>query len=293
MPPSASRLIARLGLNHPEPGNALLRPVAGGDMATAWCLTDGDHAVFVKGMHAGDAAVLRAERDGLAALAETKALRVPRVLGFHEDSDSAWLALEWLEIRRLNTGTAAGLGEGLAAMHQHSDTAYGFHADNFLGRTPQPNDRTSDWSAFFLEHRIRHQLQRLHAADPGGGWSARFDPLARSWRHLCGEHRPPVSLIHGDLWSGNAGRIGDEPVVFDPAVHYADRECDLAMADLFGGFPDDFFAAYLEAWPLPAGWRQRRRFYQLYHLLNHANLFGGHYRSICRKLIDDLCRRET
>ena len=176
-------------------------------------------------------------------------------------------------------GRDAGTGtRALAALHRHTAAGFGWNRDNTIGTTPQQNRWTADWAEFFRDRRIAPQLAL--AATNGHGLRSQDDGsrLLDAIPALLAGHVPAASLLHGDLWSGNAARLqGGDPVVFDPAVYYGDREADLAMCSLFGGFGADFFAAYREAWPLPPGHELRRELYNLYHVLNHANLFGGGY----------------
>jgi len=285
MDPATCRAIARaVGLDADRVG---FRAVRGGDIADSYRIEDGRRAVFVKCLARAQCDVLDAERDGLARIAETGSLRVPGVLASGCD-ESAWLALEYLDFGRADDGALTALGERLAGLHAHRGERFGLARDNYIGTTPQLNEPTTDWTEFFFEYRIGYQIDRLseRGEDFGRGDVER---LRGVWTRRFPGYDPAPSLIHGDLWLGNAAVLADgEPVVFDPAVHYADRECDLAMARLFGGFGDPFHNAYARVAPLAEGWRERLRFYQLYHLLNHANLFGGAYIASCRKLVDDL-----
>ena len=274
----AVAIASRLGLNSDR---LEIKSVSGGDTSPTFRLVCGEVAVFVKTADGGQADMLDCEADGLQALAETGCLRVPAILGqgLVEDSNRAWLALEALNLRPRNAAADRVLGQQLAAVHNCTGERYGWSRDNFLGRNRQANRPAADWSDFFCNQRLRPQIEQLQSSHPGMISSVLTDRALQRWSALCRHHhQPPPSLLHGDLWSGNASCLADDcPVVYDPAVHYGDAECDLAMAELFGGFSDDFFLAYAKARPLSPGWRQRRVFYQLYHLLNHANLFGGGY----------------
>ncbi len=272
-------------------GRVRVEPVSGGSIARSFRLVDASHRLFVKVMEAGQADILEAECDGLARLREAGAIRVPEVSGTGLADGAAWLALEWLDMRRPDHECFARMGVALCRLHEHQSDRFGLEKDNYLGRTPQLNTPAHLWSDFFLDCRLTPQLQLLAKHHPEFG-EGEARGLAAAWREVARHHQPVPSLLHGDLWSGNVAMLADgRPLIFDPAVHYGDRECDLAMADLFGGFGTAFFDAYQGMWPLDPGWRERRRFYQLYHVLNHANLFGGHYSEICRRLIDDLIRR--
>ncbi len=274
----AVAIASRLGLNSDR---LEIKSVSGGDTSPTFRLVCGEVAVFVKTADGGKADMLDCEADGLQALAETGCLRVPAILGqgLVEDSNRAWLALEALNLRPRNAAADRVLGQQLAAVHNCTGERYGWSRDNFLGRNRQANRPAADWSDFFCNQRLRPQIEQLQSSHPGMISSVLTDRALQRWSALCRHHhQPPPSLLHGDLWSGNASCLADDcPVVYDPAVHYGDAECDLAMAELFGGFSDDFFLAYAKARPLSPGWRQRRVFYQLYHLLNHANLFGRGY----------------
>ncbi|HZQ72986.1 MAG TPA: fructosamine kinase family protein [Burkholderiales bacterium] len=212
----------------------------------------------------------------MAALAAAGA-RVPRVLALGQDE----LVLERLELRR--EGDYAELARMLARVHRVTGPRYGWPRDNYIGLGVQANGWCDDWARFWLERRMRPQLALARRKG--------FDLPEPSLALLDGHH-PAPSLLHGDLWSGNAGFCGGRPVLFDPAVYYGDRECDLAMTELFGGFPRAFYEAYGEAYPLASGYEKRKTLYNLYHLLNHLNLFGSSYlpqvRGALRLLLDGL-----
>lgn len=279
----AGAAIAReLGI---DPAGLHVQPAGGGDIADSFVIRAADARIFVKTLPLSRADLLTAEADGLEALAATATVRVPKVLRDGSFDEIAWLALECLDLEAASETSDARLGRQLAAMHRHTAKRYGWHCDNFIGLTPQPNGESSDWTEFFLAHRLGHQFECLAGNDPSRNWREMGQAVAGAWRARFNDHQPDASLIHGDLWRGNAARIGpDEPAVFDPAAHYADRECDLAMTELFGGFTDSFYQSYEQTWPLPEGHRGRRDFYKLYHLLNHANLFGTSYTGAAERL---------
>lgn len=250
-------------------------------------------AVFVKVNRASRLGMFEAEAEGLRELAAAGELRVPSVLGSGSAGDTAWLALEWLELGAGGPAAARALGAGLAALHRHTADAHGWHRDNTIGSTPQRNARDSDWVAFYGEQRLRRQLELAAASDRGGGLTAMGERLIERLPAFFEDYAPVPSLLHGDLWGGNWAALQDpahagEPVVFDPAVYYGDRETDIAMTRLFGGFGAAFYEAYEDAWPLDAGYRRREPLYQLYHVLNHLNLFGGHYLGRARSLMQTL-----
>jgi len=269
-------------------GKVRSQSVSGGSIAGSWRLEFQSKTAFIKTLPASQASMLDAERDGLRRLAGSGSVRTPSVLGHGSANHTAWLALEWLDLRPLDSAASTALGRQLCELHRCRADTFGLENDNFIGATPQPNTRNADWTEFLFEQRLGFQIELLAERERGFGPDD-TGQLKAAWRRRFADYAPEPSLLHGDLWGGNAAMLGDgQPVLFDPAVHFGDRECDLAMADLFGGFGPAFFETYEQAWPLESGWENRRRFYKLYHLLNHANLFGGHYVSASRRLVDEL-----
>lgn len=269
----------------PEPQEA----VSGGSISRCYRWRCGDTPLFVKVADHRGAAGLLAESAGLVLLGEANAVRIPRVLARGTAGRSAFLALEWIESRPAGRIAEHRLGEQLAAQHQVTAAQFGLADDNFIGRTRQPNGWVADWAEFFRERRLRHQLALAVQNGFGELLETPGARLLESVDRLLAGHRPQASLLHGDLWAGN--RLADEreaPVIFDPAVYYGDREADLAMTRLFGGFGRAFYDAYRDAAPLPAGHAVRAELYNLYHVLNHANLFGGGYARQARASIDRL-----
>ena len=231
---------------------------------------------------------LAAEADGLAALRATGTVRVPATL---DADDTNGLVLEWLDLRGLDARSGARLGTDLAALHcapvpRALRGKFGWHRDNYIGATPQLNAVSSSWVGFWREQRLVPQLEQAAAAGHGRALQRCGEALAARLDVVLAAHAPAPALLHGDLWSGNAGALPDgTPVVFDPAVYVGDREADVAMTELFGGFPPAFHAAYRAAAPLDEGYTLRRDVYNLYHLLNHLNLFGAAYLSRCERTI--------
>jgi fructosamine-3-kinase len=252
------------------------QPVHGGDISQAFKLSDGSRTFFVKSQPASQHALFETEAAGLDELAAAHALRVPHVVCHGIAAGQAYLVLEYLPL--VSHGDAALLGRQLAQQHRVSAPQFGWTRDNWIGATPQPNAWRERWIDLWRDQRLGFQL-RLAAENGYGGVLQRDgEALMAELPALFASYTPQVSLLHGDLWGGNHGFLmSGSPVVFDPAVYFGDRECDLAMSELFGGFPPDFHAAYREAWPLDAGYVVRKTLYNLYHILNHANLFGGGY----------------
>ncbi len=240
-------------------------------------------AYFVKRNRADLSAMFEAEADGLAALAATAAIRAPKPVCWGQAAGQAFLAIEWLDLD--GRGDWRRMGEALAAMHRSTEIrSFGWGRDNYIGATPQPNGWQDDWAAFFAERRLGFQIR---LAERNGERFQRVDRLIARLPEIIGDDVEP-SLLHGDLWSGNAAFSDGRPAVFDPAVYVGDREADLAMTELFGGFPPAFYAAYRQAAPLRPGYRRRRELYNLYHVLNHYNLFGGHYGRQAADIIERL-----
>jgi fructosamine-3-kinase len=266
-------------------GRWALRALGASSFCDTWEARCGRLRAFVKSSPGQGGDMLAAEADGLQALAAAKCIRVPEVLCLRHsgESEGAWLALEWLDLATPDVGFGKRFATALAALHADSNRSgpahFGWRRDNFLGATPQVNTPTAgagraDWVAFFAANRLVAMRDRLPAAA-----AALRAPIDAVLDALPGffDQAPRAALIHGDLWRGNWGMLADgTPVIFDPAVSVSDPEAELAMMDLFGGMPAGLLAAYEAAGgvrPDPG----RRRLYQLYHLLNHAVLFGGGY----------------
>ncbi|MBK8162133.1 MAG: fructosamine kinase family protein [Gammaproteobacteria bacterium] len=263
--------------------------VSGGCINAAWRVSSGAQSYFVKLNEPDRAPMFAAEFAGLEELRAANAVRVPAPVCLGVTPGAAFLVLEFLELGR---GAAAGheeLGRRLAAQHRVTRPDFGWRRDNTIGSTPQPNRPDADWVRFWRERRLGHQLELAAANGHRGRLQQRGEHLLAALPALLAGHAPQASLLHGDLWSGNAAFTrGGEPVIFDPAVYYGDREADIAMTELFGGFPAAFYHAYREAWPLDAGYGLRKTLYNLYHVLNHLNLFGGGYRAQAESMIDML-----
>ncbi len=266
------------------------QPLGGGCLHEAVRVDTPARSLFVKHNTPACADMFAAEAAGLATIAEPGALYVPQPLAHGVVAQRAYLVTEFVELA--GTGDASAFGEALARLHAASASQYGFARDNYIGTTAQPNGWYDDWIAFWREQRLGHQL-RLAAADghprlAEAGWR-----LAEELDALFDGYTPTPARVHGDLWAGNYGFTADGAAcLFDPAAYFGDREVDLAMTELFGGFDGAFYAGYRAAWPLDAGFRTRRQLYNLYHILNHAHLFGGAYARQAQRMIEQL-RAET
>jgi protein-ribulosamine 3-kinase len=270
----------RAGLGKPDLQILSLRPVGGGCIhsASRVATTAGDFFAKWNSDCAPD--LFLREADGLREMAAAESgLVIPGVVAASAPADGppGFIVMEHLESARGDGEQDERLGRGLAALHRRSRETFGFAATSYCGSTPQDNTEARDWPTFYGERRLRHLL-RLIERDRGLP-----SPDHRTYERLLdhlGDHLPadpPPSLIHGDLWSGNVMATTRGPAIFDPACAYADREMEFGITTLFGGFSERFWSAYQGAWPRPAGWRERNPLYQLYHLLNHYLIFGGHY----------------
>jgi len=263
-------------------------PVRGGDISAAWHLVADSADLFIKTAPPSAANMLAGEAAGLSEIASTGTVRVPTVITSGQTETAVFLALEWLELVPSDTAVETRFGEQLAALHHATKDHYGWHRDNSIGLTQQQNSWRDDWVEFFRDQRLEFQL-RLAANN--GFTGALQQSGARLLKRLpvyFEAEAPVASLLHGDLWGGNWGCSDGQAVIFDPAVYYGDRETDLAMTRLFGGFGASFYEAYESSWPSRDGHRERQSLYQLYHVLNHLNLFGSGYLGRAISLIDEL-----
>lgn len=265
-----------------------LQALGGGciNQAYAATLSDGSRW-FVKQNQAAKAEMFAAEADGLHAIRDTASVYAPEPVAHSVAGNSAYLILEYLEFSGRSNPQQAG--EQLAALHRNSAEQYGWFRDNTIGATHQRNRQHADWVEFWRQERLGFQLQLARR----NGYPARAYQqglqLNEKLPAFFTDYQPPASLLHGDLWGGNIACLADgRPVIFDPAVYYGDREADLAMTELFGGFGADFYAAYNAAWPLDAGYETRKTLYNLYHILNHFNLFGGGYGMQAARMTEQL-----
>lgn len=261
--------------------------VGGGSINSAFRIDGGGRSYFVKLNAADKAEMFAAEAAGLEEIARSNALRVPRPICHGASVAASWVVLEYIALGR--RGDMRGLGHGLAAMHRVTGSVFGWRRDNTIGATPQINCESGDWLEFWREHRLGYQLRLAEANGHRGSLQKSGARLLARIPSFFAAYQPLPALLHGDLWSGNIGfDAAGKPVIFDPAVYYGDREADLAMTELFGGFSGDFYAAYRDAYPLDAGYAVRKQLYNLYHVLNHLNLFGGGYLRQAGRLISEL-----
>ncbi|MBX3679645.1 MAG: fructosamine kinase family protein [Rhodocyclaceae bacterium] len=234
---------------------------------------------FVKYGKSGALDRFSAEADGLVALRDADCFRTPATIDCSGDDEHAWIILEHLELHPVRTLAEGRLAaEALANLHAHQSDAFGWHRDNYIGNTPQQNDHSGNWSRFFALQRLKPQFEFAAGTEFGGELAKLGQKIIDRTPALFLDYRARPSLVHGDLWHGNIAITNDGHVAsFDPAIHFGDHEVDLAMTELFGGLPDTFYATYRALWPLAEGHAERKTLYNLYHILNHLNLFGRGY----------------
>jgi len=247
--------------------------IGSGCINQAHNISDGKTTYFVKQNSTQFGDMFEVEASALGELANSNTIKVPRPICHGSIGEQAFLVLEHLDLTGRANPTMQG--QQLAAMHQLSHSQFGWHKNNTIGSTPQSNQQTDSWVDFWREQRLIPQFKlALH----NGYQLDAVEQLIYCFDSLFENYHPQASMLHGDLWGGNAAALADgTPVIFDPAFYYGDREADIAMTHLFGGFEAGFYAAYNESWPLHSGHEIRRTFYNLYHIINHLNLFGPGY----------------
>ena len=261
--------------------------IGGGCIHQALRIGNGSQSYFVKINHLDKLSMFQAEAASLVEIAAAKCIRVPKVIALGSTSEQSFLILEYIEM--LSGKNSVLFGQQLASLHRTTQKQFGWHRDNTIGSTLQKNSLYADWAEFWRDRRLRFQLE-LAAQN---GYCGKIQKLGdRILLHITSwlkSHKPQPSLLHGDLWSGNYGFNAEEtPIIFDPAVYYGDRETDLAMTELFGGFDRSFYTGYQNAWPLPEEYQWRKSLYNLYHVLNHLNLFGGGYQNQAITIMEHL-----
>lgn len=268
-----------------------LTPATGGDIHNSYVLrtTDGN-TFFIKTNTVDCESVLEAEAKALEVIRDTQSIKAPRPLTYGTTNNCAYLVMEYLSFttRPQNQST---LGKQLAMLHRNLCKKYGWQGDNYIGRSPQFNLWHISWCEFWVTQRLIPQLQMACKA----GFSSQLAPieqqLTRAVQSILRGHQPAPSLLHGDLWGGNASHLEDgTPTIFDPASYYGDRETDIAMTELFGGFSPEFYEGYNNQWVIDTEYQRRKPVYNLYHMLNHLNLFGGGYLNSCLSLINTIIR---
>lgn len=258
--------------------------VSGGCINQAYKIKGKNKSYFVKLNQPSFVEMFTAEALGLQQIYETNTIRVPQPICYGVAQKNSYIVLEWLDLSRGNNQSWLEMGRQLALLHKNSKSQkFGWDRNNTIGSTPQINTWCDNWADFFADHRIGYQLR---LANRRGGNFSDVDKIVTSIREILSRIEPKPCLIHGDLWSGNAScTVDNEPVILDPATYYGDREADIAMTELFGGFPAAFYQGYNQQWQLDSGYQQRKTIYNLYHILNHFNLFGSGYASQAKSMI--------
>ena len=263
------------------------RSVSGGCINQGYQLIGNDNTYFVKLNQASAVEMFRAEALGLTQMYDTKTIAIPKPICWGVAGNSSYIVLEWLDLGRGNNSSWLEMGRQLAQMHQQGTVdKFGWEMNNTIGSTPQINTWMDNWADFFAEQRIGYQLR---LAKRKSGNFPDTERVVEAVRTKLADRKPEASIVHGDLWSGNANITADgQPTIFDPATYYGDREVDIAMTELFGGFPSAFYQGYNQQWQLDSGYQQRKTIYNLYHILNHFNIFGGGYASQAQRMIQQI-----
>ncbi|MGF1832288.1 fructosamine kinase family protein [Photobacterium sanguinicancri] len=262
------------------------QPIETGDINQCYCISDGEERFFIKLNDRDLLPIFESEAESLRLLAESNSIDVPNYVHMGVSRDKSFLVLNYLPTKTIDDQSAFTLGKELADLHLWGEQAeYGFDFDNYIGLTPQPNKWRRKWCRFFAEQRIAWQLQ---LCEEKGLKFGNIDTITSNVIEILVQHQPKPSLLHGDLWHGNTALSVTGPIIFDPATYWGDRECDIAMTELFSGFPSRFYEGYASVWPLDAGYEERRDLYNLYHVLNHCNLFGGDYLLQAEHIINKL-----
>jgi fructosamine-3-kinase len=251
------------------------QPVSGGDINLSFWLSDYHHNYFVKLNDKSHLNHFESEAYALTQIKQLKQISCPDVIATGTTLDKSFLILNYISFDNATTNSWFTFGQQLAQMHQNSSHGqFGWQHDNYIGDTLQPNEWQSNWRTFFSEQRIGWQLQLLAEKSLKLG---NIEHIVDVCHDALLHHTVTPSLVHGDLWLGNFGFQGQESYIFDPASYYGDREVDIAMTELFGRLPFEFYQGYQAVYPLSTSYEQRKLVYNFYHILNHANLFGGIY----------------
>jgi len=251
--------------------------MSGGSINNASLLIGADgRRYFVKTNQTGKSSMFEAETKGLQALASSQSIRVPESVCFGDDKSQSYIVLEYLDLS--GRANQIALGEQLAAMHRVQSKQFGWELDNTIGATYQPNHKMDNWLDFWRDQRLGFQLRLAAENGYGGELQSLGERLLSEMSKLFTGHEVVPSMLHGDLWGGNVAGLSDgTPVIYDPAFYYGDREADIAMTYVFGGFDPDFYASYQNAYPLDDGFVVRKHLYNVYHIINHLNMFGDGY----------------
>jgi protein-ribulosamine 3-kinase len=238
----------------------------------------GVDSVFLKLGAASQIDMYEKEVLGLGLLAQCKAVRVPNTYFRTTLAEYAVLAMEFISLKPVSAQSQCGFGLALAQLHSVEGNGFGLDHNNYIGRTHQINQWCKDWWEFYALHRLLPQRKLAQLKGMRNAVLQDLDRLIDRLPQAMKGYAPKPSLLHGDLWSGNiAVDDSGQPTLFDPAVYYGDAETDLAMSRMFGSMAPEVYRAYHELLPQQPGHELRRNLYDLYHWLNHFNLFGVGY----------------
>ncbi len=266
------------------------RELPGGELHHAWYLRYGEQEIFVKSDSRELLQKFTNEADQLELLGRSKTVRVPKVYGVGSERDSSFLVMEYIPERPFDAHGAYCLGQQLARLHQWSEQPqFGLDFDNDLSTLTQPNAWQRRWSVFYAEQRIGWQLQL--SAEKGLNYGD-IDGIIARIEEMLHEHQPQPSLLHGDLWPDNCANSATGSYLYDPACYWGDRECDLAMLPLYPELLPQIYDGYQSVWPLDKEFIRRQPIYQLYYLLNRANLFGDKHISMAGEALDQVLRHK-
>ncbi len=266
-----------------------VQQLGGGDINQAYSINCAGKPCFIKVNQANLVDMFKAELAGLNEIAATRTIRVPKPISCGQVNNHSYLLMENLNLKRGSSCTDIMLAKRIAQLHRIIQAYFGWFRNNTIGSTDQINDPSESWPDFWRLKRLNFQLQLAAEKGYTGRLQKKGALLCEQLDAFFIDYQPQPSLVHGDLWAGNAGVSEDnEPVIYDPACYYADREVDIAMTELFGGYSANFYAAYNDFFPLDAGYKVRKTLYNLYHILNHLNLFGSAYASQAENMIEQL-----
>jgi protein-ribulosamine 3-kinase len=261
--------------------------VGGGCINEVNKISDGKKSYFVKTNTIAHGDMFEAEAEALVEISNSNTVKVPEAVCYGDDGKSCFLVLEYMDLK--GCCNMQQFGQQFAAMHKVTHKQFGWHRNNTIGSTPQINSYHEDWVDFWRENRLGYQLDLAARNGYGGELQSLGEKLMADFHVLFSTYTPNVSMLHGDLWGGNLSALSDgAAVIYDPAFYYGDRESDLAMTQLFGGFDSNFYSSYNEAWPLDSGYSVRKEFYNIYHIINHLNIFGGGYHGQAINMIEQI-----
>jgi len=262
--------------------------IRGGSINSAYHISmDTGSEYFVKCNSINFQDMFGAEHEALREFQQVSSLTIPKPVYYGNNSSECFIVMDYIELK--GNGNSYQLGQGLAKMHKISAKQFGWFRNNTIGSTPQSNTLHDNWVDFWRNERLLPQFEMLYPQGYQKHLKPKADKLLAGLELFFEDHKPSPALLHGDLWSGNyAFDQNGRGVIFDPALYYGDREADIAMTELFGGFSQDFYSGYQEEFPLADGYKKRKSMYNLYHILNHANLFGSSYLNQADHLLDQL-----